>query len=89
MLASNLYRIITDPNILTLIAVPPKVAAMKLGVSARTLKRMRDDGNGPLFKKDSYKRILYPWDELVAWSKRGLVTNSFHADKLLGLKGAA
>jgi excisionase family DNA binding protein len=45
----------------------PKRVAELLGVSVKTLERMRKDGSGPPFKKIGKKHIRYSVVELDAW----------------------
>jgi excisionase family DNA binding protein len=45
----------------------PKQLAEQLGVSVKTLERMRKDGSGPPFTQLSGKQIRYPIRELEAW----------------------
>jgi predicted DNA-binding transcriptional regulator AlpA len=45
----------------------PKQLAAQLGISEKTLERMRKDGSGPPFIKLRGNQIRYPIRELEAW----------------------
>ncbi|MCC6912750.1 MAG: helix-turn-helix domain-containing protein [Rhodospirillaceae bacterium] len=45
-----------------------KQAAEYLGLSPRTLERMRREGGGPVYRKHG-RHVLYHIDDLDAWSK--------------------
>lgn len=45
----------------------PKQAAQQIGISVKTLERMRKDGSGPPFTKLNKKIIRYPIIGLEAW----------------------
>jgi predicted DNA-binding transcriptional regulator AlpA len=44
--------------------------ARHLGVSRRTLQRMRTDGSGPQFLRCGQKRVLYSPAEIAEWVAR-------------------
>lgn len=44
-----------------------RCAAEILGISMRTLERMRMSGDGPIFRKFG-RRVLYAHDDLIAWA---------------------
>ena len=50
-------------------------AAMLLGISERTLSRMRLEGRGPIFLKLG-KRILYDPEDLKSWVKGRRFSNT-------------
>lgn len=45
-----------------------KQAAAYLGLSPRTLERMRREGGGPVYRKHG-RHVLYHIDDLDAWSR--------------------
>ena len=46
-----------------------EAAARQLGLSPRTLEKMRVYGGGPVFEKNG-RRVLYDLDDLYAWRQR-------------------
>jgi len=46
-----------------------EAAARQLGLSPRTLEKMRVYGGGPVFEKNG-RRVLYDIDDLLAWRQR-------------------
>lgn len=47
--------------------LPPRAAARLLGLSLRTLERLRASGTGPRHTRLGDRRIGYRKDELLAW----------------------
>lgn len=46
-----------------------EAAARQLGLSPRTLEKMRVYGGGPVYEKNG-RRVLYDIDDLLAWRQR-------------------
>lgn len=44
-------------------------AAHYLGISARTLEDMRDNPDGPIWRRHGRRHVRYHIDDLDAWSK--------------------
>ena len=44
-------------------------AAKALGLSPRTLERMRLEGRGPIFRKHG-RRVVYAESDLIEWSEK-------------------
>ena len=49
--------------------VDTEAAAKEVGLSPRTLEKMRVYGGGPVFEKNG-RRVLYDIDDLRAWRQR-------------------
>lgn len=48
--------------------IPARHAAQRLGLSIRTLARMRAEGNGPRYVRLGSKRLGYSLTELDRWA---------------------
>ena len=51
----------------------PKRLSQQLGLSIKTLERMRKDGSGPPFIRTGSKQIRYPIIELDRWVSRQIL----------------
>ena len=46
---------------------PQRAVAEFLGLSERTMERLRLEGRGPAFRKFG-RRVLYQWRDVLAWA---------------------
>jgi hypothetical protein len=46
---------------------PQKLVAKLLGLSERTMERLRLEGRGPAFHKFG-RRVMYQWRDVFAWA---------------------
>ena len=46
---------------------PQKAVAEFLGLSERTMERLRLEGHGPAFHKFG-RRVMYQWRDVLAWA---------------------
>jgi hypothetical protein len=46
---------------------PQKAVAVFLGLSGRTMERLRLEGRGPAFHKFG-RRVMYQWLDVLAWA---------------------
>ena len=67
-----------QPNVV----IPEQEAAKRLGVSARTLQRWRDTGDGPTFVVLGVRRIGYRPGDLDAWVEARLTPSNAGAAPL-------
>ncbi len=51
-------------------------AAQLVGLSARTMQRLRQDGGGPSFVKLTERRVVYTESALLAWLQARTVTST-------------
>lgn len=75
-IASQSYYGFKQKEGLNIPFMTPKRLAEQLGISVKTLARMRKDGSGPPFKKIGRKHIRYPIADLEAW----IAENNQHPD---------
>jgi hypothetical protein len=46
---------------------PQEPVALFLGLSVRTMERLRLEGRGPVYRKFG-RRVLYQWRDVLAWA---------------------
>ena len=59
-----------------------------LGLSERTLERMRGEGSGPPFSKAG-RRVLYRMDDIELWLKQRSYINTAEAKRAMAQTGVA
>lgn len=68
--APELLQALPAATVAGVLAVGEDEAARMLGISTRTLQRMRNDGSAPPSALMGARRRLYPVAELQAWVAR-------------------